>query len=141
VSYVSGLLAAAAAAASSAVVSACDCEALKRAACATGNKMVELVKQVRGSGAAAAAKTRLDMVAAALRGGACGASFAATVVATLDAACLAAVQAGARRAFATMLPELASAAKTTSLAAAAASLVEDIKFIVKVCWRSALAQQ
>ncbi|XP_025792040.1 ice-structuring glycoprotein-like [Panicum hallii] len=121
VSYVSGLLAAASAAASSALVPAYG--ALKLAAYAAGNKVVELVKQLLGSGAAAAVKSRFDAVAAALRGGA--SSFAATVAAALDAA----VSAGAREAFAA-LPELASA-WVTNPAAAAASVVADIKFIVR----------
>ena len=58
---------------------------------------------------------------------------AATVAAALDAACSAAVQAGARQAFAAALPELASAARTTNPAAAAESaVVVDIKFIVRL---------
>ena len=98
-----------------------------------GDKVVKLVEQLLGSGAAAAAKSRLDAVAAALRGGACAPSFAATVAAALDAACSAAVQAGARQAFAAALPELASAARTTNPAAAAESaVVVDIKFIVRL---------
>lgn len=85
--------------------------------------MVELVRRLLGSDAAAAAKDRFGRVAAALRGGA--SAFASTVVAAFDAACSATVSAtaSAREALAAMLPELAPGKAVASVVAEIRALV------------------